>query len=66
MFYIYLLQTSIVVFFARQMGSFILRILFMTTLTFLFETQFRDAIQSGDHDSNNLSIERKGKLRDKL
>ena len=39
---------------------------FMTTFTFLFESQFRDAIQSGDHDSNNFSIERIGKLRDKL
>ena len=39
---------------------------FLTTFTFLFETQFRDAIQSGDHDSNNFSIERKSKLRDQL
>ena len=45
-------------FFARQMCSF------MNTFTFLVETQFRDAIQSAD--SNNLSIERKSKLRGKL
>ena len=37
---------------------------FITTFTFLFETQFRDAIQSAD--SNNFSIERKSKLRGKL
>ena len=44
--FLYLFITkSIVVFFARQMCSFILRIQsFMTTFTFLFETQFRDAI----------------------
>ena len=48
------------VFFARQMCSFILRIQSsMTTFTFLFETQFQDAIQSGDHDSNNFSIGKK-------
>ena len=35
-----------------------------SSFTFLFETQFRDAIQSAD--SNNFSIERKSKVRGKL
>ena len=52
---------------SSDVGSFILRIQSsMTTFTFLFETQFQDAIQSGDHDSNNFSIGKKCRLRDKL
>ena len=61
--FIYLLKTSIVVYFARQM-LFYTSNSFITTFTFLFETQFRDAIQSAD--SNDFSIERKSKLRGKL
>ena len=34
-------------------------------IPFWNQTQFPDAIQCGDHDSNNFSFERKSKLRDK-
>ena len=35
-------------------------------IPFWNQTQFPDAIQSGDHDSNNFSFERKSKSRDQL
>ena len=61
-FCIYLKQVSL--FFRSSDVFFYTSNSFMTSFTFLFQTQFRDAIQSAD--SNNLSIERKSKVGGKL
>ena len=65
MYFLYLFKTNKYRDFLRSSDVFFYTSnSFMTTITFLFETQFRDAIQSAD--SNNFSIERKSKVGGKL